>query len=198
MPHVNPKRPCAPYAIFVGSSLVAHAPSLLVLYRIVDSISTRAFEAEKLAEVARARAVASGSLWGAWRRAQPLRPCLHVVDARGIERQDLCSPWRIRWEFGSSDSALARATDPGWDGDIRPRGIPIEGTGRRVPYGRAHFRRPRTQRARRLAFHEKSEGEPPFRGAQRAPAQPTAWEDLPRRAQSNHSWKCHRKKQWRQ
>ena len=135
-----------------------------------------------------------GGLW----RDLPEKPPIQVVDNRGEVRPELSSAWRIRHCFNRKAKGTPVLEDFPWDGDTRPRGMPVEGTGQRPRYSRAYLRRPKTQHDRRLGFPLFEDGEPEFRGARRPRDLPTLWDDLPRRSRKDRSWKNFRATQWRQ
>ena len=81
-----------------------------------------------------------------------------------------------------------------WSGDVRPRGYPIDGTGKRAKF--RFFRRPQTHHRRKHAYFIAEEGEPILRGRSIARGIPTAWEDLPRRSYQDRNWKKFRRTQW--
>lgn len=82
-----------------------------------------------------------------------------------------------------------------WDGDNRPRGAAIPGTGKRGNF--RFFRRPQTQNVRRQSYFIADEDEPILNGRSAPRGLPTSWEDLPRRAYYDRSWKKFRRTQWR-
>ena len=182
----TPARPCAPYSVFVGnrSNFAGHAPSLRALYRLLCDLSAE--RAKRFAELSRRRRD-EFYLHGTW---DPLPgwPDFLVIDNRGELRPDLDDPRKIRRSF----PAHKHAVDGGWNGDVRPRGTPIAGTGGR--YGR--FRRhPHTQQERRWACPVVEEGEPVVRGRRRFRQLPSSWDDFARTNQ--RSWKHQRRTQWR-
>lgn len=85
--------------------------------------------------------------------------------------------------------------DSPFNGDVRPRGTPIAGTGKRT-WGN-YYRYPRTQRDRRLSQPVFEDDEPRIRGARRPCRIPSAWEDIPRRNWKDRNWKNYRRTQWR-
>lgn len=118
---------------------------------------------------------------------------LHVFDARHIRREELECSWKIRWIYGPR---LKNIIDYGWDGDVRPRGTPIPGTGKRVWC--SMYRYPRTQSERRMNQPVFDEGEPFIRNARMAFALPNAWDDRPRRNWNIRNWKAFRRTRWKE
>lgn len=113
---------------------------------------------------------------------------VRVYEAAGRRRVDLEDPFHRIYSYPWD------AHTP-WNEDLRPRGQPIPGTGKRGPY--CYYRYPRTQRDRRLGYPVYEEGEPPIRGNRIPRMLPTCWEDLPRRSWRDRSWKRFRDTQWR-
>lgn len=117
---------------------------------------------------------------------------IKVFDALGLAREDLQRSWYIRWNFGPR---LHGAVDYGWDGDFRPRGRPIPGTGKRRWGFSLRYMRTQSERRQNQPIFE--EGEPTIRGSRRIRSIPTAWEDYPRRDWDDRNWKGFRKTQWK-
>lgn len=178
-------RPCAPYAVFVASrsNLAGHAHSLAALHGLLCELS--ADRAQRFAERLQRRR--DEFFLGAARNPIPGWPEFLVVDNRGELRPDLDDPRKIRRSF----PAYKHAIDGGWNGDVRPRGMPIAGTG--VRYGR-HRRHPQTQHERRWACPVMEDGEPTVRGRRRFRHLPSSWDDVARTNQ--RSWKSQRQTQW--
>ncbi len=184
---------CAPYLVFENDRLVGRAPDLVSLHALLCARQehwgkTPPIERPGLDDGPRAL-----DLWALF----PALPHRKVIDARGVERGEFCSPGRMLAFFGCPPGRLHRMVDPGWDGDHRPRGRPIPGTGRRRSYSQAYLRRPRTQAERRQAFWLAEEGEPPVRPCRRIRALPTSWDDRPRKNWRDRSWKNFRATQWK-
>lgn len=191
--HIAPSpRQRAPYSVYNGGVLVCRCPDLYALCRALDEINARNRAVREQHELRRAQAVRFG-LWAN----VPNTPRVTVVDARGELREDLSTPYRIRYLYNRKTKGTPVLEDSIWDGEIRPRGKAVPGTGRRKRYSRGYLRYPGTQRDRRLGFPVKDEGEPEFRGERRAHTLPTFWDDIPRSAYKNRSWKRYRKTQWR-
>lgn len=183
-------RPRAPYRVYRGDAFVAAAPTLEHLCQLLEALEQQDLAARQAFEVARDRRP------GVFLVDRPAPPRPHVIDARGAERDDLCAPWAIRHYFNHGTKTAPRLAEWPWDGDVRPRGAPVPGTGRRARYGRCYLRYPSTQRDRRLGHAVVEDGEPLPRGARRPHAIPNAWDDLPRRDRKDRSWKRHRATQW--
>lgn len=181
-------RPCAPYSVFAGTraNFVGHATSFGALRALLSKLTAE--RSERFAELSRRRRD------GFFDHGEPWHPLpgwfdFLVVDNRGDLRPDLDDVRKICRFFPSSNAFV----DQGWNGDVRPRGAPIGGTGRRSPY--RYRRHPATQAERRRAFAVAEEGEPPIRGGRKFRELPTYWDDLARTNQRN--WKRQRRTQWR-
>ena len=168
----------APYAIHRLGQPVQMAATLRDLHRILRDLEQ---------EAAKARAVFNPYL-----DPNEITDELRVFDSAHYRRGDLESSWQIRWVYGSRGGAV----DYGWDGDVRPRGTPIPGTGKRVWC--SQYRYPRTQSERRMNQPVFDDGEPPIRGARMAFALPNAWDDRPRRDWGSRNWKDYRLTRWKE
>lgn len=193
MPHSFSAPRCAPYSVFVSGRQVACAPDLLSLHSVLSDLRVE-WEHER-ARLTQQRAQARCEF--AFARPLPDYPRPQVFDARGVERGEFNSAYGILWFFGCKLERLGSVVDHGWDGDHRPRGEPVPGTGARGSYGRRYYRRPATQPQRRQAFVIAEDGEPEFRGARRLRSLPTYWDDVPRRSWRDRSWKNFRATQWK-
>lgn len=193
MPHSFSAPRCAPYSVFIDDRLVARVPDLVSLHSFLTTQRARWEEERTRLTQQRARHACGF----AFARPLPDYPHPQVIDARGVERQEFCSPHRILRFFDCKLQRLGRMADHGWDGDHRPRGEPVPGTGARSSYGRLYYRRPATQGQRRQAFVIAEDGEPEFRGARRRSSLPTYWDDVPRRSWRDRNWKNFRATQWK-
>ncbi len=187
MPVVAPDR--APYEVFVGGRVffAGFADSLCALRSLLHELQIQRRERFRALQAERQRALLEG---------QPLRPLppypfFLVFDRWGQLCPDLDSAGKIDRAF----SSIKHAVSYGWDGDIRPRGEPVPGTGRRFRYSRTYLRNPSTSQARRQAYFIKEEGEPEIRGRRRAHRLPSLWDDQPKTRE--RCWKQHRRTQWR-
>lgn len=196
MPIANAPRARSPYTVFHGGRFVCLAPDLYALRAVLQDIEGQHRELFQAEERRRAQRLHYGLMAG---RQIPETPPIQVVDRRGEVRQELSSAWRIAHYFNRNPNRQGpmRLEDPFWDAEVRPRGLPIPGTGERPRYSRAYLRRPKTQRSRRLGFPLFEDGEPEFRGARRPRDLPTLWDDLPRRSRKDRSWKNFRATQWK-
>jgi hypothetical protein len=194
MPIANAPRSRSPYTVHQGGRFVCQAPDLYALSAVLEELDTRFQAIRQQEEARRAQGLRFGGLW----RDLPEKPPIQVVDNRGEVRPELSSAWRIRHYFNRKAKGTPVLEDFPWDGDTRPRGMPVEGTGQRPRYSRAYLRRPKTQHDRRLGFPLFEDGEPEFRGARRPRDLPTLWDDMPRRSRKDRSWKNFRATQWRQ
>lgn len=128
-----PPPQCAPYLVFENDRLVGRALDLVSLHALLCA------RQEHWAKTIQREP----PVWGSDPRspgfgaALPVLPHRKVIDARGVERGEFCSPGRMLAFFGCPPDRLHRMVDPGWDGDHRPRGRPIPGTGRRSSYSQA-------------------------------------------------------------
>jgi hypothetical protein len=185
---------CAPYRVFADDLLVGSANTLESLYHLLDATHDRLRAERERLTALRARRLEAG----VYLRPVPELPQLCVLDARGTLREEFSSAWRLLWFFDCKAHGLRARTDHGWNGDWRPRGEPVPGTGRpHGRYGRNYYRRPGTQALRRQAYWIAEEGEPVPRGARGIRGLPTAWDDVPRRAWRERSWKRYRDTQYK-
>lgn len=192
MPHTTQARSRAPYLVYAGEHFLFLAADLQQLHGFLLEREAAAAIQEKQALERRIRVVDRGAPW----YDLPAVPMVSVFDNRRDRRPDLASAGSIRHHFSPRGRIAAHFVDRPWDGDIRPRGAPIPGTGRRVRYGRMYYRYPRTQRERRMGYSLIDEGEPGVRVARSAHVIPNAWDGLPRRGHEDRSWKRFRCKQW--
>lgn len=175
----------APYTVFHGGLFVARVPTLEALVAVLSPAWV-----DRDAAI-RARRAAGEAHWFL-----ADHPPFEVFDSQGQSRPDLCSPARIRHQHGRRNGSLEGVVERPWDGDRRPRGLPIPGTGVRRSYGR-WLVFPQTQAERRWACPVVEDGEPGVRAARRAHMLPTAWDDWPKACVEDRSWKRHRRRQWR-
>lgn len=194
MPCSTPHRPpCrAPYTVYRGAKFIGRVTDLTQLCALLGTLEDLAATQRLAAETARHHALTCGAPW----YDLPATVPLSVIDGRGLERPDLRSSGHIRHGFNHGTRAAPCLAEWPWDGDIRPRGMPVPGTGVRGRYVQNYLRQPRTQRDRRLAQPVREDGEPDFRGARRPRALPSCWDDLPRRSWRDRSWKHFRATQW--
>ena len=185
--HTSLPRRRAPYSVFENGVFQCAVHTLAALYEVVlahgakNAADREAFEARRLAAGA----------YGIWLRDfQP--SVLSVEDATGARREDLEASWRLRRFIQDH-----RGEDVVWDGDCRPRGAPVPGTGRWSRYSK-RYRQPATQQERTKSFWVAEEGEPPVRNARRWNELPSVWDDRPRASYGAKSWKAYRKHQWRE
>lgn len=181
---------CAPYSVYLDEGrtrFVARVASLLELNDLLARLAEEHAEDYHRQEDRRNAAYRWGNPWRYLPLYREFRAV--VVDCRGVLRADLNSSWNIRRFF----SPLKSAIDFGWDGERRPRGFPVPGTGRRTAHC-SYMRYPKTQRDRRWGVAVSDEGEPPIRGPRTAKGLPTAWDDQPRNKE--RGWKRHRATQW--
>jgi hypothetical protein len=169
----------APYAIHRFGLPVQMVATLFELHRVLMGI-----EHEKTL----ARAGQNPNMYH-----EDIEDDLRVFDAQHVLREDLKSSWKIRWVYGSR---LKNIIDYGWDGDVRPRGTPIPGTGKRVWC--SQYRYPRTQSERRKNQPVLEDDEPVIRNARMAFALPNAWDDRPRRDWGTRTWKAFRRTRWKE
>lgn len=186
---------CAPYSVFSDGHLVGRAQDIVQLFEIVDS-ETRKFYERRESHIksfrARHPSLSIPIL------AMPVYPCIRILDGRGQDRDEFSASWKIINYFGGcSPSRLGAMIDHGWDGDHRPRGRPVPGTGKGTSYSRMYYRRPRTQSERRQSFTVVEDDEPAIRKSRRASGMPTFWDDLPRKGWRDRSWKRYRSHQWK-
>lgn len=165
MSHATPA-PRAPYAIYLDGRLIERAKSLFDLHAALLKYEKSVVDDE-----------------------------LYVIDAANVRREDLCRSFFIRWNFACFGTLSRSAADFGWDGDCRPRGRPIPGTGVRRR-GRS-YRRPSTQSERRHNQPIFDDGEPEIRDARKIHVIVNAWDDIPRNHWGAKNWKRFRKTQWR-
>lgn len=158
--------PRAPYAIYIDGRLIERAKSLFDLHAALLKHENKLAGDE-----------------------------LYVIDAANVRREDLRRSFLIRWHFADFGTLSRSAADFGWDGDFRPRGRPIPGTGVRRR-GRS-YRRPATQSERRYNQPLFDEGEPEIRGARKIHVIVNAWDDIWRDHWNKKSWKRFRRTQWR-
>lgn len=185
--HTNQPRPRAPYSVFENGVFLRAVPTLTDLHALlVARLKAELFEREAFEK----RRCSAGA-YGIWLRDfQPKE--LSVEDATGARRTDLETSWRLRRFIEEH-----RGEDVVWDGDARPRGVPVPGTGRWSPYSK-RYRHPATQQERAKSFWVAEEGEPPVRNARRWRELPSVWDDRPRASYGAKSWKLYRKHQWRE
>lgn len=191
MPYPKPRSgpPClSPYAVHVNGRLHAHAHTLPDLAGVLHRLT------ESLHQAGRYVSFSTTPFWWPEDRS-PTR--VEVYDVRGRLRPELSVHWALPRQFDVPPGKLHRAVDWGWDGDRRPRGAPIPGTGRSG--GGSILRRPATQSERRQAFAcvEDEVPVPCIRSRRQARRLPTAWDDTLRSDASHYSWKRHRNTQWK-
>lgn len=116
-----------------------------------------------------------------------------VVDEWGVVRPDLEPHFMGTMAPYWNRAADADATP--WSAEVRPRGLPIAGTGRGRYRGRHWKHIAHTQAERRASCAlEWEEGEVHIRARRNAVHLPSSWDESPRVIE--RSWKRHRKTQW--
>ena len=144
MPHSFSAPRCAPYSVFIDDRLVARVPNLVSLHSFLTTHRARWEEERARLTQQRARQACEFAL----ARPLPDHPRPQVMDARGVERPEFTSAHGILWFFGCKLERLGNVVDHGWDGDHRPRGEPVPGTGARGSYGRRYYRKYRKETGR--------------------------------------------------